>query len=70
MTSRGEEVLGQEHHRVAQLLGALGDSGDVGAGELVFPRLRDRGNVHAVGQVYGESHLAPSDFMARWRRAD
>jgi hypothetical protein len=70
VTGRGEEVLGQEHHRIAQLLGMLGSSGDVGAAELVFPLLCDRRDVHAVGKVHGESHLAPSDFMGRWRSAD
>ena len=65
MTRRREEVLGKEHHRIAQLLGALGNSHNVGAGELVFPRLRDRCDVHAIGQIHGESHLAPFDFMAR-----
>lgn len=45
----GQEVLWQKYHRITQLLGVLGDSRNVGTGELMFPGLRDGGDVHAIG---------------------
>ena len=52
-------MLGQEDDRVSEAFGGLGGERDVLTGQLPFPRLCDRSDVHAVGQVDGESHSVP-----------